>query len=56
MIGVDLRNADVEVDLGTADGRQEAIGRITELSDGALDGLVTCAGLAGLARSARVAR
>ena len=48
MIGVDLRNADVEVDLGTADGRQEAIGRITELSDGALDGLVTCAGLAGL--------
>ena len=48
MIGVDLRNADVEVDLGTADGRQEAIGRISELSDGALDGLVTCAGLAGL--------
>ena len=48
MIGVDLRNADVEVDLGTADGRQEAIGRITELSGGALDGLVTCAGLAGL--------
>ena len=48
MIGVDLRNADVEVDLGTADGRQEAIARITELSDGALDGLVTCAGLAGL--------
>jgi NAD(P)-dependent dehydrogenase (short-subunit alcohol dehydrogenase family) len=48
VIGVDLRDADVEVDLGTADGRQEAIGRITELSDGALDGLVTCAGLAGL--------
>ena len=48
VIGVDLRDADVEADLGTADGRQEAIGRITELCDGALDGLVTCAGLAGL--------
>ncbi len=48
VIGVDLRNADIEVDLGRAEGRQEAIGRITELSDGALDGLVTCAGLAGL--------
>jgi NAD(P)-dependent dehydrogenase (short-subunit alcohol dehydrogenase family) len=48
VIGVDLRNADVEVDLAAADGRQEAIARITELSDGALDGLVTCAGLAGL--------
>lgn len=48
VIGVDLHDADVEVDLGNAEGRQQAIGRITELCDGALDGLVTCAGLTGL--------
>ncbi|MEX1008315.1 MAG: SDR family oxidoreductase [Acidimicrobiia bacterium] len=48
VIGVDLRNADVEADLGSADGRQQAIARITDLCDGALDGLVTCAGLTGL--------
>ena len=48
MIGVDFRGADVDADLGTATGRHEAIGRIAELCDGALDGLVTSAGLAGL--------
>ena len=48
VIGVDLRNADVEADLGTSAGRAQAIERVTELSDGALDGLVTLAGLAGL--------
>ena len=48
VIGVDLHDADVEADLGRSDGRQEAIARIADLCDGALDGLVTCAGLAGL--------
>ncbi len=48
VIGVDLHDADVEADLGTPEGRQQAISRITELCDGALDGLVTCAGLTGL--------
>ena len=48
VIGVDLRNADVEADLGTPAGRADAIERVTELSGGALDGLVTLAGLAGL--------
>ena len=48
VIGVDLRNADVEADLGTPAGRAQAIERVTELSGGALDGLVTLAGLAGL--------
>src|SRR5215211_4479704 len=48
VIGVDLRNADVEADLGTPAGRAAAIERVTELSGGALDGLVTLAGLAGL--------
>ena len=34
-------------DLGTADGRAQAIAAITESSQGRLDGLVTCAGYAG---------
>src|SRR3954463_16732160 len=48
VIGVDLRNAAVEAGLGTPAGRAQAIERVTELSGGALDGLVTLAGLAGL--------
>jgi len=48
VIGIDLRNADVEADLGTPDGRADAIARVGERSGGALDGLVTLAGLAGL--------
>src|SRR3954453_14609721 len=48
VIGVDLRNADVEADLGTHEGRAVAVERVAELSGGALDGLVTLAGLAGL--------
>jgi NAD(P)-dependent dehydrogenase (short-subunit alcohol dehydrogenase family) len=47
VIGIDLKNAEVEADLGTPDGRAAAIERVTELSGGALDGLVTLAGLAG---------
>jgi len=37
----------VVADLGTADGRAQAIAAIGERSGGALAGLVTCAGLAG---------
>jgi NAD(P)-dependent dehydrogenase (short-subunit alcohol dehydrogenase family) len=48
VIGVDLKNAEVQADLGTPAGRAEAIERVGELSGGALDGLVTLAGLAGL--------
>jgi NAD(P)-dependent dehydrogenase (short-subunit alcohol dehydrogenase family) len=48
VIGVDLKNAEVQADLGTPAGRAEAVERIGELSGGALDGLVTLAGLAGL--------
>src|SRR4029078_8121188 len=48
VIGVDLRNAEVEADLGTPAGRAQAIERITELSGGALDRLVTLAGRAAL--------
>src|SRR4051794_12177881 len=47
VIGVDLRNADVIADLGTADGRQSALDAIAGSND-SLDGLVTWAGLPGL--------
>jgi NAD(P)-dependent dehydrogenase (short-subunit alcohol dehydrogenase family) len=48
VIGVDVRDADVVADLGTPDGRHAAIAAVTEQSGGAIDGLVTWAGLAGL--------
>ena len=48
VIGVDVRDADVVADLGTPDGRREAVARVSEVSDGTIDGLVTWAGLAGL--------
>jgi NAD(P)-dependent dehydrogenase (short-subunit alcohol dehydrogenase family) len=51
VIGVDLRDATVIADLGTPEGRASAIEQVTELAggpDGALDGVVTWAGLAGL--------
>lgn len=40
VIGVDLRNADVEADLGTESGRARAVARLTELSGGRLDGFL----------------
>lgn len=45
VIGVDLRGGDIDADLGTAEGRDDAITAVTDASDGALDGIVTCAGL-----------
>jgi NAD(P)-dependent dehydrogenase (short-subunit alcohol dehydrogenase family) len=48
VIGVDLRDADVVADLSTAEGRQAAIAAVTERSEGAIDGLITWAGLSGL--------
>ncbi len=51
VIGIDLRDATVIADLGTPEGRTSAIDQVTELAgghDGAIDGLVTWAGLAGL--------
>lgn len=46
VIGVDLRDADVNVDLSTAEGRAEAIAKVTEIADGGIDGFVPFAGLA----------
>lgn len=48
VIGVDLRDADVVADLGTPDGRAAAVAAVAEQADGAIDGLVTWAGLSGL--------
>ncbi len=48
VIGVDIKDADVLVDLGSPDGRSRAIEAVTELSGGVIDGLVTFAGLPGL--------
>jgi NAD(P)-dependent dehydrogenase (short-subunit alcohol dehydrogenase family) len=45
VIGVDLHNADVTVNLEEPSGRASAIAGIAELAGGSLDGIVTCAGL-----------
>ncbi len=48
VIGIDLRGADVVADLGTVDGRRAAVSAVADRCDGAIDGLVTWAGLPGL--------
>jgi NAD(P)-dependent dehydrogenase (short-subunit alcohol dehydrogenase family) len=48
VIGVDLRDAEVIADLSSVDGRADAIAAVTEQCGGALDGLVTWAGIPGL--------
>jgi NAD(P)-dependent dehydrogenase (short-subunit alcohol dehydrogenase family) len=45
VIGVDLYDAEVEVDLSTPEGRERAIAAVRESAGGALDRLVVCAGL-----------
>jgi NAD(P)-dependent dehydrogenase (short-subunit alcohol dehydrogenase family) len=45
VIGVDLRNADVEADLSTDEGRAVAVAGVLDRCDGVLDGLVPGAGL-----------
>ena len=55
VIGVDVRDATIEADLATADGRQAAIRAISDTAGPALDGLVLCAGLGPTAPSAVIA-
>ena len=45
VIGVDLRDADVEADLSTAEGREEMVAKVTELSGGTIDAVIANAGL-----------
>lgn len=45
VIGIDRHRAEIEADLGTPQGRVEAIAAAKEACDGVLDGVVSCAGL-----------
>ncbi|QEV98905.1 SDR family NAD(P)-dependent oxidoreductase [Microbacterium caowuchunii] len=45
VIGIDLRNADIEADLSTPSGRQNAAGRAIELAEGRVDAVIACAGI-----------
>lgn len=47
VIGVDLKGVEICCDLGTADGRAHAIGRVGATAVGVLDGLVMRAGVGG---------
>lgn len=47
VLGIDLEQAEVRADLATPEGRREAIQQARRFGGDALDGLVTCAGIAG---------
>lgn len=42
---VDLKDADIEADLSTAAGREQALSRLESWAAGGIDGFVTCAGV-----------
>ncbi|CAM5392806.1 short-chain dehydrogenase [Streptomyces spiroverticillatus] len=46
VIGADLKGADIEADLSTAEGRAALVARATELTGGRLDAVIACAGIA----------
>lgn len=46
VIGVDLRDADITVDLTAPDGRDRLVTEVTQLSGGTVDGVLAVAGLA----------
>src|SRR4051812_8107875 len=48
VIGVDRVDAEIVADLSTPSGRREAVEQVSTSCDGRLDGLVPCAGLAGM--------
>ncbi|GAA5035839.1 SDR family NAD(P)-dependent oxidoreductase [Microbacterium fluvii] len=45
VIGIDLRDAEVEADLSTAEGRAAAAAKATELAGGTIDAVIACAGI-----------
>jgi NAD(P)-dependent dehydrogenase (short-subunit alcohol dehydrogenase family) len=45
VVGVDRRDAEIVADLGTPDGREEALRRVRRAADDRLEGVVSCAGL-----------
>ena len=46
VIGVDLENSDVNADLSTALGRHDSAAAVVDLSNGKIDAVIACAGLA----------
>ena len=48
VIGIDIRDADIIVDLSTTEGRNEAITKSLELTSGEVDSVVLSAGLSGV--------
>jgi NAD(P)-dependent dehydrogenase (short-subunit alcohol dehydrogenase family) len=48
VIGVDLAGADVEADLSNETGRREAVQQLLALADDKVNGVVPCAGVAGM--------
>lgn len=46
VIGVDLKNADIEADLSTPDGRRDAARLAAEHAEGAVDAVIAAAGIA----------
>jgi NAD(P)-dependent dehydrogenase (short-subunit alcohol dehydrogenase family) len=46
VIGVDLHDAEVNVDLATGEGRAQLVARVAELADGRIDAIIANAGLA----------
>ncbi|HBU42509.1 MAG TPA: short-chain dehydrogenase, partial [Microbacterium sp.] len=46
VIGVDLHDSDVEVDLTTTEGRERLVVEVNRLSGGRIDGILAIAGLA----------
>lgn len=55
IIGVDLRNADVEADLSNEAGVSAAVAGVLDACGGVLDGIVPCAGLSDPHPSPRIA-
>ena len=47
VVGIDVRDADVEVDLSTVEGRAAMVDEVAAATDGVLDGLVAGAGVMG---------
>lgn len=46
VIGIDLKDADVEADLSSPQGRVDAAARAIEIAGGAIDAVIACAGIA----------
>ena len=45
VVGIDLKNADVEADLSTREGRSQAAASAVELAGGTVDAVIACAGI-----------